>query len=543
MLSTKDRDKISIYTGRFEQLKHLRSNWEGIWNDITSYILPTRGDFTVTRSKGSPRHDLVYDGTGPWANEQLAAGLAGFLTSPTQRWFKLKMSDPELDIQPDSRAYLEKVEDVLYDHVFNSPHTNFIPQSHELYLDIGAFGTSVMMIEDLSTGINFQTFHLGNCYIAEGMDGKINTVYRTYMMTARQIMEKYPDVFSNEQIEQFKKKPYEEHECLHVVEPNDEFLPDSVKSTNKEYVSVFIFLGGEKAILEESGYDVFPYVVPRWQKTAEEIYGRGPGSTALPDIKMVNEMMKTIIKSGQKVTDPPLMVPDDGFILPIRTTPAGINFYRSGSQDRIEPLPVSRSLDIGFDILKSRHEQIMRVFHIDVMRMKEEGPEMTATEVMTRQEEKMRNLAPMTGRMQVEFLAPMIRRTYHIANRQKLIPPLPGSLSGRGIDIQYSSPVARAQKSTQLQNVTRLLEAFVPLINIKPEMADNFNGDKYFKWAHDLLDAPEAILETDEKVKQIRQSRMQAQEQEMQKQDMERAASGGVDVAKAQNLMQKAGAQ
>ena len=53
---------------------------------------------------------------------------------------------------------VEKVEDVLYDHVFNSPHTNFIPQSHELYLDIGAFGTSVMMIEDLSTGINFQTF-------------------------------------------------------------------------------------------------------------------------------------------------------------------------------------------------------------------------------------------------------------------------------------------------------------------------------------------------------------------------------------------------
>ena len=275
------------------------------------------------------------------------------------------------------------------------------------------------------------------------MDGKINTVYRTYMMTARQIMEKYPDVFSNEQIEQFKKKPYEEHECLHVVEPNDEFLPDSVKSTNKEYVSVFIFLGGEKAILEESGYDVFPYVVPRWQKTAEEIYGRGPGSTALPDIKMVNEMMKTIIKSGQKVTDPPLMVPDDGFILPIRTTPAGINFYRSGSQDRIEPLPVSRSLDIGFDILKSRHEQIMRVFHIDVMRMKEEGPEMTATEVMTRQEEKMRNLAPMTGRMQVEFLAPMIRRTYHIANRQKLIPPLPGSLSGRGQSLIHISEPTR----------------------------------------------------------------------------------------------------
>ena len=540
MLSTTDRDKIDIYTGRYEQLKTLRSNWEGIWNDITQYILPNRGDFTVTRAKGTPRTDLIYDGTGPWANEQLAAGLAGFLTSPTQRWFKLRFTDKELDKQKNSRAYLETVETILYDHVFNSPHTNFTPQTHELYLDVGAFGTSVMMIEDLSTGINFQTFHLGNCYIAEGMDGKVNTVYRTYMMTARQILEKYTDRFSPEQIEQFKKKPYEEHECLHAVEPNDDFLPDSVKNTNKEYVSVFIFLGSEKAVLEESGYDVFPYVVPRWQKTAEEIYGRGPGSTALPDIKMVNEMMKTIIKSGQKVTDPPLMVPDDGFVLPIRTTPAGINFYRSGSADRIEPLPVAGRLDIGFDLLKHRHEHIMRVFHIDVMRMQEGGPEMTATEVMTRQEEKMRNIAPMTGRMQVEFLAPLIRRTYHIANRQKIIPPLPPDLEGRGIDIAYSSPVARAQKSSQLQNVTRLLEAFVPLINIKPEMADNFNGDKYFEWAHDLLDAPEIILEPKEKVAQIRKARANAQEQEMQKQDMERAATGGVDVAKAQSLMQGA---
>ena len=80
VLSMSDRDKISIYTGRFEQLKTLRSNWEGVWNDITSYVLPNRGDFTVTRAKGTPRTDLVYDGTGPWANEQLAAGLAGFLT-------------------------------------------------------------------------------------------------------------------------------------------------------------------------------------------------------------------------------------------------------------------------------------------------------------------------------------------------------------------------------------------------------------------------------------------------------------------------------
>ena len=74
-------------------------------------------------------------------------------------------------------------------------------------------------------------------------------------------------------------------------------------------------------------------------------------------------------------------------------------------------------------------------------------------------------------------------------------------------------------------------------------MADNFNGDKYFEWAHDLLDAPEVILEDAEKVMAIRKARMEAQKEESQKQDMERAASGGVDVAKAQSLMQDAANQ
>jgi len=36
----------------------------------------------------------------------------------------------------------------------------------------------------------------------------------------------------------------------------------------------------------------------------------------LPDIKMLNEMNKTIIRAGQRVVDPPLMVSDDGALAP-----------------------------------------------------------------------------------------------------------------------------------------------------------------------------------------------------------------------------------
>lgn len=539
MLAPETQKRIEEYVARLEQLKGIRAPHESSWNDATEYVLPNRGDFTISRGKGHTRTERIFDGTAPWANEQLASGLAGFLTNPTQRWFKLRFMDPKIDKRRDARKYLEAVENIMYDEVFNSPGTNFAPQSHELYMDIGAFGTSVMMIEDRpGKPINFQTFHLGNCYIAEDGSGIVDTVYRKVMKTNRQIFSRYKDKLSAQQIESMLKKPYEDTECLHIVEPNDDFTPTSGLNTKKKFVSTLILMDKEKAILEESGFDEFPYVVPRWQKTAEEVYGRGPASTAMPDIKMVNAMMKTIIKAGQKVVDPPLQVPDDGFMLPIRTSPAGLNFFRAGINDRIEEFGNKGRIDIGLDLLRNRHEHIMRVYHIDVLRLKEDGPQMTATEVLQRQEEKMRNISPMTGRMQSEYASPMVTRVYRLGAKRKMFPELPGDLANAPMKIEYSSQVARAQKATQLQNVTRLLEAFVPLVNIKPDLADKFNADGYFDWAHELLDAPTAVAMSKEDVKITRDARKQAQEAEQQKGDMERLAAGGLDVAKSQSLLQ-----
>ena len=535
--------RIDEYTKRLEGMKTSRGPYEAVWRDATKYVLPNRGDFTTgPTSKGHARTEYIYDGTAPWANEQLAAGLAGFLTSPTQRWFKLRFANDEIDKRRDARKYLENTENVMYEHIFNSPLTNFAPQSHELYLDIGAFGTSVMMIEDRAgKPINFQTFHLNNCWIAEDGSGQVDTVYRKILKTNREIVQKYKNKLSSQQLEAVMKKPFEEAECLHIVEPNDDFVPGSGVNTKMPWVSTLILMDKEKAILEESGFRDFPYVVPRWQKTAEETYGRGPSSTAMPDIKMANTMMKTIIKAGQKITDPPLQVPDDGFMLPIRTSPASLNYFRAGISDRIEEFGNKGRVDIGLDLLKNRHEHIMRVFHIDIMRMKEDGPEMTATEILQRQEEKMRNISPMTGRMQSEYASPMIQRVYRIGARRKMFPDLPSDLVDQAIKIEYSSPVARAQKATQLQNATRVLEAITPLISIKPELADKLAADGYFDWVHNLLDAPTSMAASNEEVSQVRDERKKAQEAAQQQESLMAASEGGLNVAKSQSLLNDTG--
>ena len=83
---------------------------------------------------------------------------------------------------------------------------------------------------------------------------------------------------------------------------------------------------------------------------------------------------------------------------------------------------------------------------------------MTATEVLQRNEEKMRILGPVLGRLQQELLQPMILRVFNIMLRNKLFREAPAILNNQEIDIEYVSPLARAQKSSSLNGTMKALE-------------------------------------------------------------------------------------
>jgi hypothetical protein len=252
----------------------------------------------------------------------------------------------------------------------------------------------------------------------------------------------------------------------------------------------------------------------------------------MPDIKMVNEMMKTTIRAAQKATDPPLMVPDDGFMMPLRTIPGGLNYYRSGTADKIEPLIGGERPDIGLDFIESRREHITKSFHVDWMSLAE-GPQMTATEVLQRQEDKMRLMGPMVGRLQSEFLGPLIERVFAVMNRRGELPQPPSDVEGVDLQIDYVSPVARAQKSTLVFNFARFLEQMGPLTQMKPEVFDNIDADATFRWAHKTLDAPMETLIDAEKVKENRQAQQEAMQKQQQAETAQQAAGTMKDMSQA----------
>jgi hypothetical protein len=531
---------------RVDALDREKAVWNRLWQDVADLVLPRRGKFYYgSITAGQDLQTRIYDSTAPWALEQLASGLHSYLTSPSQRWFKLALP-PEMKAQfgedEQINMWLELCSERMYE-TFNSNKSNFNTQAHELYLDLGAFGTAVMYIEEdyVQSPVRFCTYHLADCVIDEDAYGKVDTIGRKFQLEGRQALELWPQFQSASFVKQALEDPLTKHDFVHFVAPRADFDPASPLPKKFRWGSWYIY-PQDKLILSESGYREFPFLVPRWTKLTGERYGRSPAMTALPDIRMVNAMAKTIIIAAQKIVDPPLMMPDEGFMLPIKTAPGSINYYNMtmGPEQLITPLETKGRPDIGQELIDGRREHIIRSFYVDWMNL-QEGPRMTATEVTQRMEEKMRLMAPAISRQQSEFLDPLIDRTFRILQAKGLLPEVPLALQGVELKIQYVSPVARAQKMTQVMAFQQFMESIGVIAQVKPEVLDKLSPDGIMDFVSRAVDLPKEMLLTAQQVQQMRQQRAEQQNQQMQAMMMEQQSGAVANLADANLKTAQAG--
>ncbi len=519
-------DLTKTIMARFDRLKTGRQNWETHWQEVADYMQPRKADVTKTRSKGDKRTEQIFDSSPIQAVELLAASLHGMLTNPSTPWFSLRYKDEGLDADDEAKLWLEGVTETMYT-AFN--RSNFQQEIFELYHDLITFGTAAMFIEeDQNDLLKFSTRHINEIYVTENDKGRIDTVYRRFKITLRAAAQQFGGGLSEEAKRKVDKDPFDEIDILHAVYPRQDFNPAKKDKQNMEFESVYLeYKNGNE--LSVGGFVEFPFVVPRYLKASHEIYGRSPAMTALPDVKMLNEMSKTTIKAAQKQVDPPLLVPDDGFLLPVRTVPGGLNFYRSGTRDRIEPLNIGANNPLGLNMEEQRRNAIREVFYVNQL-MLQQGPQMTATEVIQRNEEKMRLLGPVLGRLQSELLKPMIDRCFAILLRNNQFAQAPEFLSGQDIEIEYVSPLAKAQKSTELTSITRAIEILGSLANVAP-VFDYINFDALVKHVADLVGVPQKVLKLQSQVNAEREQQAQLAEQQAQMQQMQQVAEAGGKVA------------
>ena len=508
---------------RYKTLQTQRSNWEKHWQELADYMLPRKADITKKRTQGDKRTELIFDGTAVHAVELLSSSLHGMLTSPSTPWFSMRYRNPMLQQNDAANEWLEICMDQMY-QAFN--RSNFQQEIHELYYDLVVFGTAAFYVEGDRDGLRFSTRHIAEVTVAEDANGRVDTVYRKFKMTSRAAAQRFGEQnLPTQMTKDLKDDPHKEHDLVHVVYPRGEARGKIAK--NKPFASVYYHLDS-KSLISEGGFDDFPFMVPRFVKDSVSTYGRSPAMNALPDVKMLNKMSETTIKAAQKQIDPPLMVPDDGFVLPVRTTPGALNFYRSGTRDRLEPLQIGANNPLGLNMEEQRRDAIRQAFYVDQL-LTSNGPSMTATEVLQRNEEKMRLLGPVLGRLQSELLRPLISRAFALLLRNGLLPAAPEQLQGQDIDIEYVSPLAKAQKLTDLQSMLRGFEVMMQVAEIAPVM-DYLDSDKLVQYLVEVTGIPARVIRSDEEVARVRrqQAEAQQQQQEIEQQMMSAEAAGQI---------------
>lgn len=525
---------------RIKGQKSARITFESHWDDIARFVYPSQ-EFNTRSTPGEKRNRRIFDTTALNANEMLAGALHALLVSPSTPWFSLTLRDTQRRVNYREQRWLDDTSRRMY-ALFNSEQSGFNSAVHELFMSLGAFGNGCFYEEySPRTGvIRFHSFALRDVFIGEDADGVINMLYRRICATASVMVQKLGNRTPESIRKIADKNPDTKVEIWHCVEPTGMFAdhPD----INMPYISAYYYEEGKELIGEPGGYMSFPYQFPRWSKRSGESYGFGPGGKAYPDVAMLQRIKEVTIRAAEKQVDPPLLVPHDSVIGTIVIEPAGVINYNATTMGDggIRPLEMNSRPLLADKILNDIQTQVREAFYVEWINLPQRGPQMTATEVLQRRDEYMRLLSPMLSRLNSEFTGPLIERTFQLMLRHGMVDAPPESLAGADMKIEYLSPIAQAQRMTEMDSVMRSLQLALGMVEFDPMIIQNFDLDTIVRETSiDINRLPSKYLRSPEEIAGLRQAVAQQQAAAQQAQLSQMQA----DTAKSGTQAQKNQAQ
>lgn len=510
--------RIRFHLNRQQKLKSKRQNWDNLWQDLSDYFCPGRITAIRREEDGARKTKKIYDNTGADAAQKLAAGLYSRTVNPASKWFyiTLETADEELENNSEINKWFDLARDRTQS-VINKRGTGALYQT---YCDLTSLCNAVLFIqEDPISGVSFRTYPIDRVDIAEDYRGVVDTVYRKFEMTLRQINQEFPGKLPHDKMQQMENEPDAKAWVLHVVAPRTERDPDKIDNLNMPFESLYILCEGP-VLLEESGYPEMPYAVARLEVLAGELYGRGPATIALPEVKSLNEMAKLQLDGSNMRLRPPLDVPLNAYVNPIQLIPGYKNLNQDEGGRRITALNVAGDLQYTAKDIELQQNKVKEIFYNDQLYLRTNA-EMTATEVQKRSEIQMQLMGPWQGRLELELFEPMINRILGILIRQGDVPPPPQELlenadnetfsgrpegyyeesrmqlagkkpkkdkkqtpkqeakerqkySTRALKIVYDSPLARAQRLVDVQVIDQVKASIAQSMQLNPQGAQDY---------------------------------------------------------------------
>lgn len=523
------------------QLKNERASFDPHWQDLSDYINPRGSRFlTSDVNRNERRNTKIVDPTGTLAQRVLSSGMMSGITSPARPWFKLATPDPDMMDYGPVKVWLEVVQRRM-NEVFNK--SNLYQSLPLLYSSIGTYGTAAMaVLDDPQDVIRTMPFPIGSYYLANSPRGSVDTSFRQFSMTVRQMVQEFGlENVSSSVRSMWENGTYETWiEVNQCIAPNINRDTGKLDSKNKVSRSVYFETGGDSdKLLRESGYDEFPIMAPRWEVNGEDVYASScPGMLALGQVKALQKEQIRKAQLIDKATNPPMVAPTSLKNQRVSLLPGDVTYLDVLSgQDGFKPayLVNPNTGDLLNDIQDIR-QTINSAYFVDLFMMLQNinTRSMPVEAVIEMKEEKLLMLGPVLERLNDECLNPLIDRTFSIMVRKNMLPPPPDVLQGMPLRIEYISVMAQAQKSIGVSSLAQTVSFIGQLARFKPESLDKLDVDQAIDAFAEMSGVSPTVIVPAEQVQGIREERAkQAQQQQAMAMGMA-AAQGAKTLSETQ---------
>jgi hypothetical protein len=460
-----------------ERERGKQANFRSLWQDTADLNYPRENQIVDKNTPGQEKMNRVYDTTAIFASQDMASGLSTNLVPPGQRFFALKASNRELQEVDAVKSYLSVATEITHDLLFAS---NFMLQLVETLRSMVVFGTGNLFSEFNAKigGLNFKDYAIGTYQILENSQGRVDGMILKFPMTARQAAQEFENpgksvVKALEDPDSTEK----EFEFIHVVRPRKQRNLNFSDNLNMPFESIFVNIKDQE-VVDEGGFNEFPYQAARWLKSSSEKYGRGIGTELLPHTRQLNQIKADLNEVGGKFARPPLEVLEsfEGEVdmsMDALNHVSELNSIKAVQGDARGNFPITKDvLEMERQITKDAYFSSAFAPITDLT-----GDRRGQLEIRQRVLESFKKIGSPIGRIQSELFTPNIERVVMLLLRNGKLPPVPQELQGEDFKVEYIGALSLALQSGEVEASQQWIEAVGAIEAIEPGAKDNVNFD------------------------------------------------------------------
>ncbi len=524
--ATGDAKRLLDIQTEMESERAQPENW---YRECARLIDPSQESFRTTRKDFGEITDL-FDSTAPLALNRFQAWVEWALTPRNSQWHELAAParTGALGESHDAQMFYENVTEVLFDYRYSGT-SNFTLATGDSYRSLGVIGGAYLYIEsDPEDVIKYMQVPASESWFTRDQWGQLTRFHRKYKIRNQSLADEFPDI-PDDIAKKAAEHPMQFVDMLHCVELNTDRIEGRLDFRGMMLRSFHIMIE-KKVIVRRGGYRSWPYIAGTWSVADNETYPRSPGLMALAAIRSANAMNRSTMAAANRSGEPPLLTADKD-LQPPDLHPNAINpgYLSPDGRPLMLPFQQENNFQVSFEMIQEQRNVIEGFFLVDLFQILTEHPNMTATEVIERTQEKATLLAPAMGRLQGTILGSMIEREIDVHANAGTLPPMPPVIEQIGgvYEVEYTSPLARRVKEgSNGAAILRGMEGIKGFVDLgRPEALDNVNVDVATRLMLRSFGAPEEVLTDEDEMAETRAQREQRLE-------AERAAEGMPDAAK-----------